>query len=171
MNSFYGKQCNCVGECRCSSNEDAGTGTLSLAATEQAERMRVKLMLVRDFKVQSAFINVTKLAQILGISPSTIWRQMRNRQFFIPYQIFNFTPMVCIDDLIEWYCSRHRLSVQEAAEIEERERDEKEETSHARRMKDEARSRARAATIVEDAMAALGLAGNSKRGIGFRPGR
>ncbi|MGK5063950.1 helix-turn-helix transcriptional regulator [Janthinobacterium sp. LB3P112] len=169
MNSFYGKQCNCVGECRCSKDEDAGT--LSLAATAQAERMRVKLMLVKDFQVQSAFINVTKLASILGISPSTIWRQIRNRQFFIPYQIFNCTPMVCIDDLVEWYCSRDCLSALEAAELEEREKDEKEKTNLARKMKDEAMSRARAATIVEDAMAALGLAGNGKRGTGFRPGR
>ncbi|MGK5028810.1 helix-turn-helix transcriptional regulator [Janthinobacterium sp. MDT1-19] len=169
MSCFYGKQCNCVGQCDCSKDDAADNP--SLADIAEAERMRVKLMIIKDYQVESAFINVTKLARILGISASTIWRLIRNRQFFIPYQIFNFTPMVCIDDLVEWYCARDCLSALEAAETEAREKNEQEETAHARQMKEEVMARARAASIVEDAMATLGLAGNGKRGTGFRPGR
>ncbi|PKV44465.1 hypothetical protein CLU92_1805 [Janthinobacterium sp. 61] len=169
MSCFYGKQCNCVGQCDCSKDDSADNP--SLADIAEAERMRVKLMIINDYQVESAFINVTKLARILGISPSTIWRLIRNRQFFIPYQIFNFTPMVCIDDLVEWYCARDCLSALEAAETEALEKNEQEETAHVRKMKEEAMARARATSIVDDALATMGLADSSPRSRVFRPRR
>jgi hypothetical protein len=53
--------------------------------------------------VDSVLIGVPKLSRILGIGCSTIYTYMRENRFFLPYRLVNGTPMVKIDDLIEWY--------------------------------------------------------------------
>jgi hypothetical protein len=70
----------------------------------RAKRAHARMWLIQQFQLESAFIGVPKLAIILGVSPSTVWGYIREGKFFIPYRIFNKSPMVCIDDLVEWYC-------------------------------------------------------------------
>lgn len=55
--------------------------------------------------VDAALIGVPKLARILGIAPSTIYAYMRSGRFFMPYRLVNGSPMVRVDDLIDWYAS------------------------------------------------------------------
>lgn len=78
-------------------------------AMEQARKTHVRMTLIQQFHLDSAFIGVPKLAGILGLSPSTIWGYIRERKFFIPYRMFNKSPVVCIDDLVEWYCASDGL--------------------------------------------------------------
>lgn len=107
-----------------------------LAVADDAEarrRLFIRMTLINDYRLSSAFIPVPKLALILGMSPSTIWSHMRQKRFPIPYRVFNTTPMVCIDDLVDWYCGKDdlifpdevaapRKSAQEEAEEERRRR-------------------------------------------------
>lgn len=55
--------------------------------------------------VEAALIGVPKLARILGIAPSTIYAYIRSGRFFMPYRLVNGSPMVRVDDLIQWYAS------------------------------------------------------------------
>lgn len=78
-------------------------------ARQARRRLFVKMSLVQEFGLDSAFIGVPKLARILGLSPNTVWSYMRQGKFFIPYRKFNTSPVVCVDDLVEWYCGRSDL--------------------------------------------------------------
>lgn len=75
-------------------------------AVNSDRRTYVRMTLISEFHIESAFIGVAKLAKILGLAPTTIYGYMRGGNFFIPYRMFNTSPMVCIDDLVDWYCSR-----------------------------------------------------------------
>lgn len=55
--------------------------------------------------IDSALVGVPKLARVLGMGASTIYSYMRAEKFFMPYRMVNGTPMVKIDDLVEWYLS------------------------------------------------------------------
>lgn len=76
------------------------------ADKEADRRTYVRTTLISEFHIESAFIGVAKLAKILGLAPTTIYGYMRAGKFFIPYRMFNTSPMICIDDLVDWYCSR-----------------------------------------------------------------
>ncbi|MES2149884.1 MAG: hypothetical protein V4508_08820 [Pseudomonadota bacterium] len=82
---------------------EEGQDQESIAA---GRRTFVRMTLINEFHIESAFIGVPKVARILGLAPTTIYGYMRQGTFFIPYRLFNTSPMVCIDDLVEWYCSR-----------------------------------------------------------------
>ncbi len=82
-----------------------------------ARKTYVRMMLIHQFHLESAFIGVPKLAAILGVSPSTVWGYMREGKFFIPYRMFNKTPMVCVDDLVDWYCAPQDVIAQRPAPI------------------------------------------------------
>lgn len=67
-------------------------------------RDRVEAMLIARFAIDSAFVRVEPLAKVLGIAPSTIYGQMRSGTFCIPFRKIGSTPVVKIDDLVDWYC-------------------------------------------------------------------
>lgn len=87
------------------SGEEDPTGQVDSAARKTTVRMR----LIAQYKLNSAFIGVSQLATILGRSTSAIYADIRAGRFMLPYRYFNKTPMVCIDDLVEWYCSASRV--------------------------------------------------------------
>jgi hypothetical protein len=61
--------------------------------------------LMRRFGIDSALIGVPKLARALGMGTSTLYTYMRCGTFFMPYRMVNGTPMVKVDDFIDWYLS------------------------------------------------------------------
>jgi hypothetical protein len=68
-----------------------------------AEKLRVRL--IARYQLDSEYIGVTQLGLILGMSPSSIYAHIRAGTFFLPYRLFNATPKIFIDDLVEWHCS------------------------------------------------------------------
>lgn len=60
---------------------------------------------MRRFGIDSALIGVPKLARALGMGASTLYTYMRCGTFFMPYRVVNGTPMVKVDDFIDWYLS------------------------------------------------------------------
>jgi len=125
--------------------------------TEARRRLFVRMTLIEDYRLSSAFIPVPKLAVILGMSPSTIWSHMRQKKFPIPYRVFNTTPMVCIDDLVDWYCAKDDLILPDEAPAPRRSA--KQEAEEARRRRD-----AETKEIVADALASLGINTRRRRG-------
>jgi len=90
-------------------NEQGGASSRALEsnasrAMARAKRVHARMWLIQQFHLESAFIGVPKLAIILGVSPSALWGYIREGKFFMPYRMFNKSPVVCIDDLVEWYC-------------------------------------------------------------------
>jgi predicted DNA-binding transcriptional regulator AlpA len=71
----------------------------------QRRRMEARSMLMAEFGIDSVFVGVPKLARILGMASSTIYSYIRQGRFFIPYRLVNKTPMVRLDDLVDWYSS------------------------------------------------------------------
>ena len=127
-------------------------------AMAQARKTHVRMMLIQQFHVESAFIGVPKLAAILGLSPSTVWGYIRERKFFIPYRMFNKTPVVCIDDLVEWYCASDSMITRAAAAPLEM------PTAPASRAQTQSERDSDIDDAVARALASIGIDPNSKRG-------
>ncbi len=84
------------------SDGGAGGGERGAAIADREAAARERL--AEQYGLTSAFIGVGMLARILGIAPATIYGHMRSGRFFLPYRLFNASPMVCVDDLARWYC-------------------------------------------------------------------
>jgi len=120
------------------------------ADAETRRRLFIRMTLINDYRLSSAFIPVPKLALILGMSPSTIWSHMRQKRFPIPYRLFNTTPMVCIDNLVDWYCAKDDLILPDTAPAQRR--------SAKQEADDEDRRRsAETEDLVANALASLGI--------------
>lgn len=142
-----------------SDSEEGGTAPFGAGDIETDARRRVfvRMTLIEDYRLSSAFIPVPKLAVILGMSPSTIWSHMRQKKFPIPYRVFNTTPMVCIDDLVDWYCERGNLIFPQ----EDMPSPRKSPADQAR--EERQRRDAESDAIVANALASLGLAPKRSR--------
>lgn len=68
-----------------------------------AQKIECLDTVMRRFGIDSALIGVPKLARALGMGASTIYTYMRVGTFFMPYRMVNGTPMVKVDDFIDWY--------------------------------------------------------------------
>lgn len=86
----------------------------SPATKEDADLKRAELRarLQREFHIAALFIPVKTVASVLGLSPSTIYAYIRTDSFFLPYRLINKTPMIALDDLVEWClrCSSPRCT-------------------------------------------------------------
>lgn len=80
---------------------DAARDLASVAS--RTEKLRGRL--IARYQLDSEYIGVTQLGLILGMSPSSIYAHIRAGTFFLPYRLFNATPKIFIDDLVEWHCS------------------------------------------------------------------
>lgn len=139
-------------------DDGQATASISRVDMEAAKRTHVRMTLVQQFHVESAFIGVPKLATILGLSPSTVWGYMREGKFFIPYRMFNKSPMVCIDDLVEWYCAPDGVSLGCASQLHEP------PLVHARTLDAKSARAKETDEAVAHALASIGIDPKSKRG-------
>jgi predicted DNA-binding transcriptional regulator AlpA len=71
--------------------------------TEVRSREAVLALLSSRFQIDALLVPVPKLARALGLSPSTVYAYMRQGTFFLPFRMVNTTPMVRLDDLVDWY--------------------------------------------------------------------
>ena len=67
-------------------------------------RAEIRELLFRKYHVDALLVGVPKLSSILGLSPSTIYGYIRAGNFFLPYRVINRSPMVRVDDVVDWYC-------------------------------------------------------------------
>jgi DNA-binding CsgD family transcriptional regulator len=137
-----------------------GASTTDLGANAGASRRAwVRATLIQEYRLASALIGVPKLALIMGLSPSTIWSHMRQRKFPIPYRMVNTTPMVGIDDLVDWYCARDDLIFPAEADAEPTLRaSPRDEAEEERKRRDDDTD-----AIVNEALAKLGIPPRRRR--------
>lgn len=85
----------------------------------EVERAELRARLQREFHIAALFIPVKTVASVLGLSPSTIYAYIRTDSFFLPYRLINKTPMIALDDLVEWClrCSTSASQVKTSASL------------------------------------------------------
>lgn len=67
-----------------------------------SDRDALRARLQREFHITALFVPVKTVACVLGLSPSTIYAYIRGDAFFLPYCLMNKTPMIALDDLVDW---------------------------------------------------------------------
>ena len=87
------------------SNSANGSDAAGADAAIAEKQLKARAMLINEFRIESAFIDVPKLSRVLGIAPSTIYSYIRNGDFFIPHRLLHGKAVVSLDDLVEWYCA------------------------------------------------------------------
>jgi hypothetical protein len=68
----------------------------------EIEREALRERLRREFHITALFVPAKTVACVLGVSTSTIYAYIRTDSFFLPYRLVNKTPMISLDDLVEW---------------------------------------------------------------------
>lgn len=71
----------------------------------EPSREALRERLSREFHITALFVPAKTVAAVLGLSPSTIHAYIRGDAFFLPYRLINKTPMVAVDDLVDWCLS------------------------------------------------------------------
>lgn len=88
---------------------------LALHGAESSQRVGSRRecidMMMANFGVDAALVSVPKLSKVLGIAPSTLYGYIKSGKFFMPHRMVNQSPMVTIDDLIDWYQGRGEEAV------------------------------------------------------------
>ncbi len=87
-----------------------------LAAEEIARAARA---LAAQYEIDSAFVRVSMLSKIIGLSAPTIYAAMKAGRFPIPHRKVGTTPLVKLDDLAAWYCSQQQTSALKTTQHEE----------------------------------------------------
>lgn len=79
--------------------------THAIKAIADRDREAVRARLRDDFRISSLLMPVPEVARLLGVSSSTLYAYIRDGIFFMPYRRVNKTPMVAVDDFVDWYCA------------------------------------------------------------------
>ncbi|MFM0298714.1 hypothetical protein PQQ99_01115 [Paraburkholderia sediminicola] len=73
------------------------------SAIERA-RAEAREELVRH-GIHSMFVRVRDLSRLLGLPQSTIYAAIREGRFFLPHRMMLASPVVHIEDLVDWICN------------------------------------------------------------------
>lgn len=63
----------------------------------------IRNILLERFKEIPLLIRAKTVAEILGIPASTIYEHIRRGKFFMSYRLINESPMVDVEEFIQWY--------------------------------------------------------------------
>lgn len=82
---------------------------LDLSDSLEQKRNAFRATLRSEFHVTSALLPIKTIAAVIGMCPATLYGYIRSDAFFLPYRRINKTPMVELEDLVEWYCSGEKI--------------------------------------------------------------
>ena len=104
-----------------------------------SRRERFQLLLTRH-GIDTAMISIPKVARVLGYAPATLYGYIKASSFFLPYRIVQGSPMVAVDDFLDWCSSREcEVSPQAPAKQQEEESEVDLPETRGRRSVDERR--------------------------------
>ena len=124
-------------------------------------RSQTRRYLVSEFHLDSAFVPVQKLARVLGLSSSTIYSYIRQGKFFLPYRMFNTSPVVSLDDLVDWYVAGEKIAPSHQVEVF---RGAAPKADRAREEHREEQERMDVDSYVREKLVAMGLSPSLRRG-------
>ncbi len=71
-----------------------------------ASRAETIAVLAARLGLDSLLVSIPRTARALGYAPSTLYGYIAKGAFFLPCRMVNGSPMVVLDDLIDWLASR-----------------------------------------------------------------
>lgn len=84
------------------------TGAMDSKCTSQSECERKQQfeVLLAKHGIDTIMVSIPRIARALGYAPATLYAYIKNGEFFLPYRVVHGSPMVAVDDFINWCCSR-----------------------------------------------------------------
>jgi hypothetical protein len=83
------------------------TGQVDIARgfVDDLRRQRSREWLVAH-GIDTMMVSVPKIARALGYAPATLYGYIKGGTFFLPHRLVNGSPMVALDDLLDWVCDK-----------------------------------------------------------------
>lgn len=84
------------------------TGAMDSKCTSQSEcerRQQFEVLLAKH-GIDTVMVSIPRIARALGYAPATLYGYIKNGDFFLPYRVVQGSPMVAVDDFLNWCCSR-----------------------------------------------------------------
>lgn len=72
----------------------------------ECERRQQFEVLLAKHGIDTVMVSIPRIARALGYAPATLYGYIKNGDFFLPYRVVQGSPMVAVDDFINWCCSR-----------------------------------------------------------------
>jgi len=84
------------------------TGAMDSICTSpsECERKQQFEVLLAKHGIDTVMVSIPRIARALGYAPATLYGYIKNGDFFLPYRVVQGSPMVAVDDFINWCCSR-----------------------------------------------------------------
>ena len=62
---------------------------------------------LKELGVEALVIGVPTIAKLIGSAPSTLYGHIKRKTFFLPVRELHGSPVVMVDDLLDWMCLSH----------------------------------------------------------------
>lgn len=72
----------------------------------ECERRQQFEVLLAKHGIDTVMVSIPRIARALGYAPATLYGYIKNGDFFLPYRVVQGSPMVAVDDFLNWCCSR-----------------------------------------------------------------
>lgn len=101
-------------EAECMDRDVPVAATSRKLATDEMSEMDSALSVRRDLfwsmmqrmGINTLLVSIPTIARALGYSPATLYGYISRGTFFLPHRVVNGSPMVAVDDLVDWLASR-----------------------------------------------------------------
>lgn len=84
---------------------EIGHSDVARTLADDLRRQRSREWLVAH-GIDTMMVSVPKIARALGYSPATLYGYIKSGTFFLPHRLVNGSPMVALDDLLDWVCDK-----------------------------------------------------------------
>lgn len=72
------------------------------------DRRDLFFSMMQRMGINTLMVSIPTIARALGYSPATLYGYISRGTFFLPHRVINGSPMVAIDDLVDWLASRRQ---------------------------------------------------------------
>jgi predicted DNA-binding transcriptional regulator AlpA len=87
-------------------NSSLATDEMFVRDNALRERRDLFLSMMQRMGINTLMVSIPTIARALGYSPATLYGYISRGTFFLPHRVVNGSPMVAIDDLVDWLTNR-----------------------------------------------------------------
>ncbi|MDY0747940.1 hypothetical protein SNE35_25790 [Paucibacter sp. R3-3] len=73
---------------------------------------------LKELGVEALVIGVPAIAKLIGSAPSTLYGHIKRKTFFLPVRELHGSPVVMVEDLLDWMCCSQRSTRSEDREVD-----------------------------------------------------
>ncbi len=93
------------------------TDEMPVVDSAMRERRDLFWSMMQRMGINTLMVSIPTIARTLGYSPATLYVYISRGTFFLPHRVVNGSPMVAIDDLVDWLASRRHDASSESNSI------------------------------------------------------